>query len=575
VTIEDNQGNLVPLTLNPPQRKSAAVRERQRRHGKPIRQLELKHRQYGSTTEKNAYVAWHQNVLHRRWNAYVISLDQGGAREIVARYDRIAKHYPPQMGQITLRPYYGAQNTKLIPERECFLAIGSAKRPNAPSGRTIQGALISEAGKMKSTNAQGADKLMTNITSMVQLQPETLLLVESTAEESGVWFREEVAKARRGDSNYAFTFISVFDDPRCQLDVTGDPDIDVREWIRRWDEDAERMWSMGATLGQIRWYQVKERSYRQPWQMKQENPRDPDEAFQTGAKRVFRPTYVNAMRETCRPAKKRGELMGAGQTGELALTDVSFEPEPRGRLRIWREPGDTYGGLLENGVQYRNRYAVASDVGPGQSKDADYSVTGVLDRAPRVFGGHPEIVAVWRGHEDADLYAWKAAQLAAWYEWAYWAIEVNSYEWRPKAEKDADFGVAVVDEVKEVYPNLYHREVHDNVNDKTYRKVGWRTTADSKPVMIKALQRRLRSVHQARQGNDPGGPIYVERFEEACNEMDTFVTKGGTMQAMDGKKDDIVVVDALLCHLDDEMPPVRKRQRKDRPQAKPSSAAAL
>jgi len=236
---------------------------------------------------------------------------------------------------------------------------------------------------------------------------------------------------------------------------------------------------------------------------------------------------------------------------------------------VWRRPGDTYNGLLDPWLEQEgrlaNRYCAFSDVGPGQSVDADYSVTAILDRAPLLFGGWPEIVAEWRGHEDPDRYAWIAAQLCAWYDTAYWAPEVNSYEAEKEMDERApDYGVTVIDEVKHVYPNLYHRRVHDKDEDEYTKKAGWFTTKKTKQLIISALTRHLRGAKRS-QDDEEAEHAYVERHHRACTEMSHFQHIEGKMRAPKGKKDDEVIVRGGLCHLSQKMPAPSVKAPMDRP----------
>ena len=62
-----------------------------------------------------------------------------------------------------------------------------------------------------------------------------------------------------------------------------------------------------------------------------------------------------------------------------------------------------------------NRYLTVVDVG-GRSAKSDWSVIVVFDRLFMAEGGKPVVVDQWYGHIDIDLLAWKAAQIAAYYD---------------------------------------------------------------------------------------------------------------------------------------------------------------
>lgn len=572
-------GQIVPFVLNRPQRQYAWHLEQQRLAGEPVRTVLLKHRQWGATTLSYTYLAWHQIELHERQDAWFVGHDVDASKDVLGRYDVIREEYA--LGDLHIRPYAGMRNTRVIPERDCTLSVGTVRNPNAPSGRTPQLIHLFEVGKWPSNQKESAEKVVTNMESMLVDEPGTVAIIESTMQGStGTYFKELCDRARTGELAYDFLFVSVFDDPQYQLEpAEGRPlesyaPQDVEDFVSRWDEDLRTYWKQGATLEQLNWY-AKQRTkpgyVTEPWRLKEEFPVTVREAFQSGEQRVFPVEYVDAVRGSCKEPARQGELYGGAQTGAEALENITFETDPRGRLKVWREPGDNYSGLLDPWLDQEgriaNRYCAFSDVGPGQSADADYSVTGVLDRAPLLFGGWPEIVAEWRGHEDPDLYAWIAARLCAWYDYAYWGIEVNTYEAdKEMDERSPDYGLTVIDEVKHPYPNLFHRKVWDKDEGEYTKKAGWYTTKDSKQLLIGALTRHLRGAKQ--EGEDEGPApehAYVERHHRACKEMGHFQHIEGKMRAPSGKKDDVVIVRGGLCFLNQKMPAPTVKAPRERP----------
>lgn len=551
--IEDKETRLVPLVLNLPQRISVAHREAMRFAGEPVRQVELKHRQYGSTTDKNAYLFWHQNVLHERWHAYIISLESGGAARIRLRYENAALHYPSGAGSVTFRGVRNAPSTQVIEERECRLSIAAATNPQAPSGDTTQGVLVSEAGKMRSGEVQDAGRLMTNIMSQVPMHPGTCVLIESTAEPTGAWFKRVYQSARAGKSNFKPLFISWTDDPQYTLPVPAD----VPAFIASWTQYEHKLFDKGATLEGIAWHLKKREDYDDIRQMQQEFPTDEEEAFQASEGRVFKPHLVAMQRKHVREPLMRGHLRADGVSGEAALSGIYFEPDLRGPLSVWRHP-DELRRRVPEGMRLLRATCAGADVGPGLSSSANYSDCVVLDRTPRIYGGFPEVAAEWHGHLDPDLYAWECARLARWYLDAYLGIERNSYDFKVKDERTPEFGLTAIDEILPHYAHLYKRELApDDTRAAPRYKAGWITTRETKGLMVKAYRKALRGAEQEAAGMAPEAG-YVERSLYALEEADEFVfLPGGQMGHMPGpgKKDDRVIARAIACVLDQEMPP--------------------
>jgi hypothetical protein len=565
--IKDKSGEETEFVLNVPQRRYLGKLEAQRLAGEPVRQVLLKHRQWGATTLTLSYLAWFQIELFKGRDAWFVGQDKDASKNVLARYDRIRENYTVQ--DLELRPYQGMANTKIIPTRDATVSVGTVKNPNAPSGRTPQLIHLTEIGKWPSNAHESAEKLVSNMESMLVDQPGTIGIMESTMQgDSGTYFKKLCDLARRGKTSSNFWFASWTSDPQYRLpaghsrgDLKSYDVADIEAFISQWTEYDRMLWNqMGCTLAQINWYrhQRKKPGYVvKPYRLKEEFPTTADEAFQVGEDRVFPQVYVNAAMQTCKEPEARGRLYGAAKTGGASLEDPTFEEEPYGKLKLWRRPYDEYSGLVdaytpEKTTRIANRYCMASDVGPGQSRNADFHNTAVLDRAPILWGAHPEIVADWHGHLDVDLYAWEMARLGKWYDWAYWAIEVNSLH-RKKGDREAEYGKTVAHEVKQSYGNLYHRTVVDRATGDQTRRVGWHMTSKNKGVIVSALNSHLRGAKELQEGEEAEKAI-ICRDEEACQEMDHFLEVEGTMQAAPGEKDDRVDVRCLLAHLNDQMP---------------------
>lgn len=557
--VEDKRTKtLVPFTLTPPQRASFAAREQQRQAGRPVRQIELKHRQYGSSTEKQAYLFWLQNVVTDGRHAWLLSLSNGGAAEIARRFEIIAEHLPSWAGAVTMEGVRGSTTTRRVAESGSLVGIASSNNPQGPSGYTAHLVLISEAGKMGSTDVQSAERLITNVTSTVPREPDTCILVESTAEAVGRWFRLEVEAAQRGDSAYAFHFTTWTTDPTCWTPLERAECVhragSVEKWVAGLDGLHLALFTEhGATLEQVAWYVDAEAEKPAPWMMQQENPTTPEEAFQYGERRRFLPPHVATARKANRDPRLVGRLVADSLTGPGALRGIRFVPDPRGELSIWRLPSDDYNGFLQpsSSHYYSHAFAAAMDIG-GTWEHADYTDIPILDRRPTAHGAPPEVVAEWHGHLDQDLAAWEAARLAMFYGRALLAVEVNSLREDMGDEADGlepEHSLTVLDQIAHAYPNLYRRKQLDRVTRQWTERLGWHTNRESKPRAVDLLNRALREGHE-----DGGG--YVEPSANACDEMDTYlVTDKGKLQAAPGKKDDAVMTRAILMALHEELPP--------------------
>lgn len=526
--IKNKKGQVVPFRFNLSQRKSIAEREQLRYEGRPVWQIELKDRQYGSSTEKNAYLFWLQNVVYKNHNSYIISLDKDVVIDIVDRYQRIADNYPEWMPPVKMKGYRGARNTIQIEGQESFIYLGSVERPNAPSGRTVQHVLISEAGKMKSTLVKSADTLITNIVSLVPEEAYTTLLIESTAEQSGKWFREECMKCLRGESGYHLTFINWLTNEekwKAKLQIKQKPATET-EFVNSFSDYDWTLWAAGASLEQINWYRIRLSKYPHEWQMKQENPTFAHEAFQTTGSRYFPVEYVKNMEPGVRAPVAIGNIISDAQSGEKAFDNIRFEPAKDGRIWIWEWPQD----IAIEGSIVSDQTCCFMDVG-GRSATSDKHAATILNRYWMLEMGIPEVVAEYRGNLDLDLAAWEVAKLAYWYHQALLAIEVNTIINKAAREGtyEGEGSLAILNELNGVYPQLYARTLPENRDSgRPLKKLGFHMNATTKVMLYGALTGALREYG------------YVERSSRAIHELNSCINNNGKIEAMEGEHDDII-----------------------------------
>ena len=168
-------------------------------------------------------------------------------------------------------------------------------------------------------------------------------------------------------------------------------------------------------------------------------------------------------------------------------------------------------------------------------------------------GGKPAVVAQWYGHIDMDLLAWKAAQIAAFYDNALLVIESNTIETHDKERSvDGDQSSFLLMEIKDAYPNLYARkQSEDDIVNKVPRKYGFHTNVATKPMIISTL------VKVIREG------LYVERDVRCLDEYLTYEKRpNGSFSAILGKHDDLLMTRAIglhICFFEMELPAVAQR----------------
>lgn len=248
---------------------------------------------------------------------------------------------------------------------------------------------------------------------------------------------------------------------------------------------------------------------------------------------------MEKFKDACRLPVAVGDVTGRGLSGKDALLDLKFSEDNHGLLWIWEYP-ETF---PDEKVMYR--YLVTVDIG-GRSDDADWSVISVIDRYDMMDGGLPSIVAQWYGHIDHDRLAWKAAQIAAFYDNALLVIESNTLETKDKNRSvDGDQSSFILNELKEAYDNLYARRSsgNDSVRDGAETHYGFHTNVKTKGDIITLLIEIIRD------------HLYVERDVRCLDEYLTYEEHDGSFDAIEGKHDDLLMTRAIglwVCYK--EMP---------------------
>lgn len=558
-TIQDDRGELSRLRLWRPQRLYLRALLEMFWRGAPMRVILLKARQWGGSTLTQLFMAWVQQWHRVGWNAAIVADDQSQARHILGMYETLAEHYPLAAAglPITLRPYRGSTNVKVAHERRCYIGVGSVKEPNAVRSYTFHMLHLSEVGLWKSTPVQNADDLAQSLEGGLASGradlPFTLCVKESTAKGVGTYFHQEWVAATRGESNDVPVFVAWFEIPKYRRDLEGES----AAFAASWDAYERALWDVhGCSLEQISWYRWKLRSFRgKRWRMQAEYPTTPEEAFQSTGHRYFSHEAVTQARRTCREPAWRGELRARAKKGAEALLDLALVESEHGRLEVWRRPGDLYGGLLDlEGGQLRvtDRFVAFADPG-GKRETADYSVVVVVDRAPLLWGGAPEVVARWRGHLRPDLFAWTCAQLCAWYDEALLAFEVNRYR-RASGDEERGFepewSIAVLEEIHQHYERLYLREKEGRADEPVTLEIGFHMNQLTKPMLVATMDEALEE------------GLYVERSAQTCDELDSFEAKpDGRLGAVAGQYDDaaIATMGAVWLALKAETVPAPER----------------
>ncbi len=527
-----------PFILNRPQRRVAAMLEKQRRSGQPLRLIMLKARQWGGSTLVQMYMAWIQTCHRTNWHSLICAHVKDTSSTIRGMYTKLLASYPENLwgGEEPpcFRAFERSQNTRVIAGRGCRVTVGSSENPEAVRGADYAMAHLSEVAFWSDTRTRSPEDLVRAVSGAIVREPLTLIVMESTANGVGNYFHTEWLRAKSPEgSDKEAVFVPWHEIPIYSEPVT---DGEVADLCRSFDAYEVALWEQGLTLEQIKWYHNKRREYPVHQMMMAEYPGSDVEAFANTGHGVFGIAELERLRAGCREPAFRGDIAGKAAAGVDALRDLHLVADTRGALHVWRYP--------ETNPVMRDRYVVAVDVG-GRSASSDWSVIAVIDRAPMLTGGSPEVVAQWRGHIDHDLLAWKSAMLATWYCGALLVIESNTLETETAEASDGASGAYLLNRLGRVYANMYRRAAPDSVTGLPGNKIGFHTNRSTKSLVISEL------IAHVRDGT------YVERCHGAIDEMAMYQLRpNGTYEAARGHHDDMLMTRAIALYVTMLDPPV-------------------
>ena len=167
-------------------------------------------------------------------------------------------------------------------------------------------------------------------------------------------------------------------------------------------------------------------------------------------------------------------------------------------------------------VQFDDEYQIGVD--PADSGEDSSAIIVVSKR-------RAQIVASWKGKIPADSLAQIVAKVGRIYRDARVVLEING------------IGLATLTALKDIYSNIYKRQVLDEMTKKRMEKLGWRTTYGTKILLLDNFLKLLRE-NKAR--------VFDERI---LDEMKTFIwtdeARRSGLGAQVGFHDDLVMATAL------------------------------
>ena len=577
--VDKEEGTVIPFTLNYPQRKLLAKQEAMRLAGKPIRIIMPKARQFGGSTETQLYGKWMQDFKHQRWNMAIMAHQTSASIRIRAMYDLALEHQPGwSLGykgrRLKSAPFKGSQTDFIVKTnhneevRGSVTTVASYENYDASRSANLKIAHLSEVAYWKETEQKKPEGVLSSLNGTIGNRPDTMIVMESSGRVVGDFFYNMYQEAKDPAIPSAwepmfvpFFFIELYreeltDDGKrgcCDSEEYRAAALAFARWLiankdnpntpdgyRESGKFFWQLWQKGASFEAINWYRNKRNEFRTHSYFATEFPCDDVECFMAAGNLIFNKYCVDAMSAKMKkPPIFVGNIIGDEEKGPKAIRTARLtdQVEDGQALRIWKMP---------DCLKVKNRYVVSVDIG-GRSKNSDYTVMTVIDRFPLMFGGKPIVVARWRGHIRYDLLAWKAAQLAHFYNDAELVIEKNTADTKKgRIEEEGEHSGSVIDEIADYYPNLYIRASEvDKVTQKVTNIYGFHTNPVTKELVIDNYVKYIED------------ELYEEPDEQAYVELLIYERKeDGTMGNVEGKNnhDDIVMSTGIGLWVSQKMP---------------------
>jgi hypothetical protein len=345
-------------------------------------------------------------------------------------------------------------------------------------------------------------------------QPNTMVVLESTANGVGDWFHDMWQKAEKGENDYTPIFLPWFIQPEYTRSFFTDNErkafVDGIDLITRDNSgndvhtyEYEIMQKHNLTYEQLNWRKhiLKNKCEGDEMLFMQEYPCTPEEAFISSGRPKFSiPVLRKYQTRTSKPIR-------TGYLYEKEDGTLEFVDDPKGYIAIWKEPDPEIA------------YAVGADVAEGLAT-GDFSCGYVGD-------SEFDIVARWYGHIDADLFGDELVKLGRYYNGAYLGVENNNH------------GLTTLKAIeRKEYWNVYYSKTFEKTGDSPTQKLGWSTNVRTKPLMIDKLAEFIREQYLG----IPDDLLISEAF--------TYVIEdNGKTNGQTGCHDDTVMATAVLLQL--------------------------
>ena len=547
---KDRSAGLIKPKQNYLQEKTQAVLNRMEELGLPQRVIGLKPRQKGSTTKfaSNCYTHLRKKSAY----ACVIGGQYSQTKEIwemLRTYQANDRFDWGNTGEINTKEGNWTNGSRLKAETAGDALAGIAG--------TYQVLICTEVARWSRYGVANAGEVLANILKCVPLLPDTLVVIESTAEgASGVYF-ERFMQAIDAEAflsgevtlqpgQYVRVFAPWFEFEDSTLRLTEKEKRQIQQTIDqesefqgeqmlidRYGRDDDGTQRLGNSVKdydmweQLAWrrFAIREECKRERAIFDRDYPHSWQDAFMKSGNLRFNSTGLGVMRKRLvgrvpQPGilEEINGRLGFRQTDRNEATTIIFEKPTAGR-----------------------RYILAIDPMTGATQtagaDPDYHAAiilraGFYDHANRWY--RPATAArIIPCRWDIDVLEGEVWKLARYYG--------NASGCKIVIEMNMDRGLTELLKVRGA--DLYQRQIFNQLEYKTTLALGFQTNSKTRENLIEGLASAVR------EWDTPGNGIDI-LCDHALTECENFIVKpSGHSQAAEGFKDDDVLAIAMGNHL--------------------------
>ena len=479
--IKDKAGNIVPLVMNKAQEIVLETIEKMIQEGKPIRLIILKARQKGISTIVEAFIFFRTTYKKNR-KAAIIGHESDSTDNMWEMTNRYYDNLP-----MFLQPQKKHHNAKELTfaRTKSEVMFWTAEKGDVGSSHTVQDAHLTEVSKWRD-----AKTTLTALLQTIPDKPNTMVIMESTANGFGGEFHDRWLMAKRGQGNYVPIFLSWLIDDEYTLQFKTEEERE--RFGTNLDEIEKGLIDKGATLEHLKWRRdigLPDKCGGDVDKFQQEYPASDMEAFITSGSPFFdvqicsrnynkeiKPLRVGNLEPLYDGSPEYVKQMSSERNAYYDLLpylkEVRFIDDPNGFIKIFKEV------KLEEG-EY-NRFCAGCDTSEGLEQ-GDYDVIDVADRRLTVTGGKLETVLRWHGHIAPDLLAAEQHKIDMYLgKGVYFGTERN---------KD---GLSVIIAAYKLGLNQYYSEDFNKGYGETTDLLGFRTKVDTRMPGLNQLAEWVR-----------------------------------------------------------------------------------